>query len=131
MKKTILLFAILASSFFCYAQSQSEMNSTAQNDFNKADAELNKVYHQIRVKYKTDTVFLANLKASQNIWIKFCDAEVKTKFPARPNAYYGSVHPMCVSTYLQEELTKTRTKILQEWLNGHKEGNDCASSVKQ
>lgn len=130
MKNIILLLSIISLPFLCYSQSQSEMNYSAQKDFKNADAELNKVYQQIRMKYKTDTVFLKNLKTSQHIWIEFRDAEVKTKFPERFQGYYGSVHPMCVSMYL-EELTKTRTKVLQNWLNGYKEGDDCNGSVKR
>ncbi len=40
-----------------------------------ADTELNEVYNKILKEYKSDKVFICSLKESQNLWIKYRDAE--------------------------------------------------------
>jgi len=87
------------------------------------------IYKKILFEYKSDTAFIKNLKASQRIWITFRNAELKMKFPDRERGWYGSMHPMCVSGYL-ENLTRARIKTLTEWLQGSEEGEGCGGSIK-
>ncbi len=118
--------------FFCFAsfsQTQSELNSVQYNQYQKADKKLNEVYQAILKKYKSDAEFIKNLRASQRIWITFRDAEVKVKFPDREEGYYGSIHPLCVSAYL-EELTLDRVSTLSQWIKGAEEGDGCSGSIK-
>jgi len=129
MKKIIVLIVIFLISNFGFSQTQFEMNQSANNDFLKADKELNSVYQNIINEYKSDINFIKNLKASQKIWIQFRDAEMKVKFPETEDGYYGSVFPMCWSSYL-EDLTKERIKKLKIWLDGIEEGDVCSGSVK-
>lgn len=129
MKKLIVLIGICFISNFGYSQTQFEMNQSANNDFVKADNELNSVYQKIIKEYKSDIKFIKNFKTSQKIWIQFRDAEMKVKFPEREDGYYGSVFPMCWSMELTE-LTKIRTKKLKIWLTGIEEGDVCSGSVK-
>ena len=124
----ILLFLCLLTNF-SFAQTQLEMNTQAGANYKKADKELNSAYTKILKEYKSDTAFIKNLKASQNIWIKFRDAEMKMKYPDREPGYYGSIQPLCWYNYL-EKLTKKRTKELKTWLSGIEEGNCCSGSVK-
>ena len=127
----------LATLFVClclgmvplFAQTQTAMNSDAGKAYEKANAELNKVYQKILSDYKTDIVFVANLKAAQRLWIQFRDAEVKARYPARKEGESGSAEPMCVSQYLAE-LTEERTRKLNLWLTGIEEGDVCSGSVK-
>ena len=105
------------------------MNIEAYSEFNKADTQLNEVYQKILTEYKTDTLFIENLKASQRVWIKFRDAELKMRFPAYSDRIYGSIYPTCRAFYLLE-LTENRTETLKEWLNGIDELDACSSSVK-
>lgn len=128
MNKIILLL-LLTFSINCFSQTQAEMNQQAYASYNKADKKLNTVYQKILVKYKTDKLFVANLKKSQRIWVSFRDAEIDMKYPNYPNNYYGSIHPTCRAVYLTE-LTESRIKTLTVWLNGIKEGDACAGSVK-
>ena len=128
--KTILVILSLIFGFSCFSQSQTEMNITAGNEYKKADDELNKIYLQILTEYKLDTTFIDNLKTSQNIWIKFRDAELEMKFPSRERGYYGSIHSTCTAYYLRD-LTEKRTETLRLWLNGFIERDACNGSIKR
>ena len=120
----VFLFSI------CLGQTQADMNQSSGDDFKQADKELNQVYQKIRQEYKGQTDFLKSLKASQQIWIKFRDAEMLVKYPKSKQADQGSVFPMCWSGY-KAELTRQRTKTLQVWLDGIEEGDTCSGSVKK
>jgi uncharacterized protein YecT (DUF1311 family) len=98
------------------------------DSYKKTDKKLNEVYQAILKAYKSDTEFIKNLRASQRIWITFRDAEVKVKFPDREDGYYGSIHPLCVSLYL-EDLTQDRISTLNLWLKGSEEGDGCSGSI--
>ncbi|WP_106794869.1 lysozyme inhibitor LprI family protein [Aquimarina sp. Aq78] len=126
------LFLILFLTFklTCFSQTQSEMNKDANNEYQKADTELNEVYQNILTEYKSDTIFIDRLKKTQRIWISYRDAELEMKFPAKnKQTEYGSVYPMCVSYFLKE-LTEERIEKLKIWLIGIEEGDVCSGSVK-
>jgi len=122
-----LLFTLLVTC--SYGQTQAEMSNEAYAIYQKADKELNAVYKNMLLKYKSDTEFLKNLKNSQRIWISFRDAELKMKYPEREPGFYGSIHPMCRAIYL-EKLTQERTVTLREWLKEVAEGDDCSGSIQ-
>jgi uncharacterized protein YecT (DUF1311 family) len=127
--KQILFLLFLYFGSLAAAQNQAELNAEALKSYKKADMELNKIYQQIQKEYISDTVFLKNLKASQRTWITFRDAELKMKYPETDPTAYGTSHSMCLSIYM-EKLTKERIKTLKVWLEGVKEGDICAGSVK-
>ena len=126
-----LLFTILfiLISLIGFTQTQYELNVQYSESYKKVDKKLNETYKAILSEYKSDTVFIKNLKASQRIWIMFRDAELKVKYPEREQGFYGSVFPMCVSNYL-EKLTQERIKTLKEWIDGIEEGDVCKGSIK-
>lgn len=126
MKAIIVFGFALMITQISFAQTQFELNKKAQDNFLKADNELNIVFKKILTEYKEDTLFIKNLKAAQKIWIQFRDAELKMKFPATNE--YGSALPMCWSMY-EEQLTRERIKTLNEWLTGIEEGDVCGGSV--
>lgn len=125
------LFSIIfcLTGIFCFAQTQSEMNAAAAKDYEKADEELNAVYQKILKEYDEDTVFTKNLKIAQRIWVQFRDAETKAMYPDKEPGYYGTIHPVCLYSYLQD-LTAERTEKLKVWLTGIEEGDACSGSVK-
>jgi uncharacterized protein YecT (DUF1311 family) len=127
--KYILIIFIAFISLTEFSQTQGDMNEKANESYKKADKELNDIYKTILNDYKSDTIFIRNLKASQRIWITFRDAELKVKYPETEPGHYGSVYPMCVSIYL-ERLTRERIKTLKEWIDGIEEGDVCIGSVK-
>jgi len=104
------------------------MNMDAYHSFQKADSELNAIYKKILRLYKSDTIFIKNLKKSQSIWIQFRDAEMEMKYPNYGSGYYGSMQPMCYG-YYKEELTRQRIKRLMEWLIGIDDKDGCRGSA--
>ena len=125
----VLILLLVTLSYNCFSQTQVEINKKAYAEFNKADKALNKVYEQIFIRYKADTIFLETLKKSQRIWIKFRDAELEMKYPNYSDMHYGTVHPICRSLYLTGP-TKKRSKNLKIWLNRIEKDDVYASSVK-
>ena len=119
----------------CYdtARTQSELNRCADNDFARADRELNMTYQRILKKYAKDALFLQRLREAQRAWVAFRDAEMQMKYPStnaqEVTARFGSVYPMCLASY-KAELTEQRTKRLSVWLSGIEEGDVCSGSVK-
>lgn len=121
---TFLLALTLTRTF---AQTQMELNRSATASYTKADQKLNALYNRILTDYKADTLFTESLKASQRIWVKFRDAELKMMYPYTEDR--GSATSMCESTYL-EKLTNERIKTLQQWITGTQEGDVCSGSLK-
>lgn len=130
MKKNAILFSLFLS-LCAFAQTQLEMNAESAKKSERIDKELNIVYQQILKKYSEDKLFLKKLKASQNIWIKFRDAEIEARFPEEnKRVEYGSTYPICLNDYFNE-LTQGRIKQLKVWLNGVPDGEEsCSGSVK-
>lgn len=129
MKHLIFLLAGMLLCFISSAQTQSAMNAKADFEFRSADKKLNQTYQRILIEYKTDTAFVKNLRVAQRIWIQFRDAEMLTRYPVRPEGYYGSIQPFCRATY-KTELTNDRIRKLMVWLNGESEGDVCAGTIK-
>lgn len=70
----LLAFCTLPVSMV-HAQSQHEMNQQAFEDFEKADAELNKIY--AKVLTKLDDIGKQKLRAAQRAWVAFRDAQAE------------------------------------------------------
>ena len=79
--RIFIISITLLFSLNLHSQTQTEMTYAAMQDYKLADTALNEVYNKILIEYKSDKVFIRSLKESQNLWIKFRDAEVKLKFP--------------------------------------------------
>lgn len=94
-----------------HAQTQSDMNQSANADYKKADAELNKAYRD--VFNKLDASGKTNLKAAQNAWIKYRDLDCKFQ---SGGASGGSVQAMVVAGCLTDK-TVARTKELNGLLH--------------
>jgi uncharacterized protein YecT (DUF1311 family) len=79
MKTIILLLVCSLCSIRSFGQSQGQLNQEADAAYRKADQELNRVYQQIFKEYRTKTVFLQSLKAAQQRWLQFRNAEMKAR----------------------------------------------------
>lgn len=109
---------------------QLAMNLCADATYKEADAELNRVYKEIRANYKDDKLFLKKLKTAQLAWIKLRDADFALEYPhSEDSSYYGSAFPMCANSY-KANLTLQRVEFLKRWLVGGEEGDVCNGSKK-
>jgi uncharacterized protein YecT (DUF1311 family) len=120
MRKVLIVLLYLIFNFNINAQTQQDLNQDAQKKYKLAEDEINMVYKEIIQKYKTDSLFVKNLRVSQRIWIQFRDAEIKMKYPSNdPYVEYGSIYPVCYYSYM-EILTRERIQKLTEWLSKKK-----------
>ena len=101
--------------------------------YETADQELNSLYQQVLKLYAPDATFLKALRASQQAWLTYRDAQLEARFPTRPGeakrVTYGSVYPTCNCTILAE-LTAARNQQLRVWVEGIAEGDGCSGSVR-
>ena len=97
----------------------------------KADAELNRVYKQVRAMYKNDPQFLQHLKVAQRAWIKFRDAHMSARYPLDPDYPVRGAEEKDCMCYELASLTGARTAQLEEWLKGTEEGDVCAGSLRR
>lgn len=93
------------------AKTQVEMNYCAHKDFKAADAELNKVYRQLRSKYKGDPQENQLIDA-QLAWLKFRDMDCKFSADRFKG---GSIAPLIYSG-CQRGLTIERIRSLKNYL---------------
>ena len=94
------------------ARTQQELNQCASRAFQKADAELNKLYQQLMKD--AGAAEKAKLRAAQLAWIKFRDAHCE--YEAFSNTG-GSIYPM-VYSFCLAELTGQRSEQFRETLKG-------------
>lgn len=92
------------------AMTQPDMNRCAAQEFQKADAELNRVY-RLLVK-DAGTAERAKLRAAQLAWLKFRDAHCD--YEAFGNKG-GSIYPM-VYSFCLAGVTRERAKQFEEIL---------------
>jgi uncharacterized protein YecT (DUF1311 family) len=125
-----LLLIVVLTPLSALTQTQAEMDREACGEYQKADAELNRVYQQVLGEYKADILFVEKLRVAQRAWLAYRDAQLGALYPARdPQRAYGSVHRMCRCQALTE-LTLERTEVLRRWVMGVEAGDVCAGSVR-
>lgn len=122
----LLSLAIFYKISFC--QTQSQLTRISSEADKKAEKRLNSIYQKILKLYSDDTLFVENLKISQQAWLQYRNAEIKAMYPDYPPGYYGSMLSMCVTSY-SKKLTENRIHELEKWLMGSEQG-DCGSSIK-
>ena len=106
LTKLIILFLCFSNSNF--AQTQQEMNQTAQKSYEKSDKELNEVYSKL-IK-SLDKTEISKLIAIQKLWIKFRDSHCEFESSLYEG---GSIVPLIYANCL-EELTKKRIEELNQ-----------------
>ncbi len=94
----------------CYSQTQQEMNATAEAQYEKADARLNKVYQKLMAQL--DEKEKKKLIASERKWVAYRDAQAKQASDADEG---GSIAPMDYATTALD-LTQSRIKELEQQL---------------
>jgi uncharacterized protein YecT (DUF1311 family) len=122
----LLSFNLMSAS----GQTQTDLNKSACDEYQRKDTELNKTYLQVLNLYKDDAAFIQKLKLAQRAWITFRDAQLAALFPAADTQVeYGSIYPVCRSQTLSE-LTAQRTAQLRRWIDGIEEGDVCGGSIR-
>ncbi|WKL58388.1 lysozyme inhibitor LprI family protein [Asticcacaulis sp. ZE23SCel15] len=95
------------------AMTQSDMNICAGRDYARADAELNRIYKQVREALKPDAKATQLLITAQRQWIAFRDATCALEaYPNTGGSLYGMVLTTC-KTGLTDARTKDLTAILE------------------
>jgi uncharacterized protein YecT (DUF1311 family) len=92
------------------ARTQADLNLCASQAFQRADAELNKLYQQLMKD--AGAAEKAKLRAAQLAWIKFRDAHCE--YEAFGNTG-GSIYPM-VYSFCLAEVTAERSKQFRDTL---------------
>lgn len=97
---------------------QMELNACAGDAFEQADAELNRVYGEVRRSLAGDTLALQRLRDAQRLWMQLRDADVEARYPVPDGEDYrmhhGSMYPLLVLS-ARAEATRARTA----WLRAH------------
>lgn len=107
-----LVFALLisASSPSVRAQTQLELNDKANAEYRLADKELNQAWTELMPLLRPEVK--EKLITSQNLWIKFRDAEAA----AMTQVYEGgSIAPLITASTLTD-ITRARTEQLKLWI---------------
>lgn len=103
----------------CKGNTQSEMNECAFREFKRADAELNRAYHQLLKTVESDKLATTKIKWAEQTWIVYRDAYMEAMYPAEDKqANYGSIYPM-EHAELLTKLTQDQTAALKELLRAH------------
>ena len=95
------------------ASDQSTLNECASKDYAKSDAELNKLYKEIRGRLSDQPDAVKKLVAAQKAWIVFRDAECDF---SSVRSQDGSAYPMLISM-CRDGLTQTRIKDFKTYLS--------------
>jgi uncharacterized protein YecT (DUF1311 family) len=103
------------------AETQSELNVCASEEFKRADLELNKTYQHLLAIVRSDTKATNAIRLSENAWIQYRDSYLKAMYPEedKPQSY-GSMFPMEFDL-LAADLTREHVKalnILSQQYNG-------------
>jgi uncharacterized protein YecT (DUF1311 family) len=98
-------------------KTQAELNSCANEEAKRADAELNSTYRTLLSKAAPRPESVAKIKAAERAWIAYRDAYTEATFPAEnKQAEYGSMYPMLVNL-LRAKLTQQQITALKDLLD--------------
>lgn len=105
----------------CASDTQQGMNQCADVAYKKSDAELNRVYQQIRTRLKQSNKSLVALVSAQKHWIAFRDAECTFRSSASVG---GTVYPLLV-LQCRDALTRQRIEQLTGYLHCQEGDMSC------
>ncbi len=112
MKTIILLLISVLFITLNFAQTLEEDRAY----FNNCEQELNEVYQELIAAKLSDTVFIENLKTSQQEWLQFRDAQLRLMYPKHTQIENVNLLSGKELTYLSY-LTGNRTAELLNLLN--------------
>lgn len=101
----------------------------SSDELKRADEELNNIYRQVLTKYSAYPEFISTLIDAQRAWIKYRDAHLRSLYPEDDKSFhYGSIYHLCFNIEMAE-LTWSRVKELNRWLQVPPEGELCTGSM--
>lgn len=106
------------------AMTQADINECAANDYRNADAQLNRVYTEVRKK--VDPAQQIQLKNVQNAWIKFRDLDCEFQTSSVKG---GSLYSATLASCLTQNAID-RTKALETLLHCEEGDPTCVLSGK-
>ena len=106
------------------AKNQLELNQAAATEQDDAATELGEIFRRVIARNQGDAVFVRKLRAAQEAWMKYRDAQLESCWPNEDRRVYGSIHPTCRSLELAR-ITHARIAELARFL-AHDEGEVCA-----
>ncbi|MBN1523280.1 MAG: DUF1311 domain-containing protein [Spirochaetales bacterium] len=110
----------LDESLFTSEKSQSEMNQKAQDEYKRAEKNLNRMVKTIIEKYSNNTDVVDNLQKAQDAWKQYREFHMKSIFPG-PTYVWGSAYSM--SYYIEmSRVTWLRARELYKWVSPGKAG---------
>ena len=122
------LFVLLASISCCsqdspmyracskQANTQHEMNVCANEEAERVDDELSRIYKKLLAKLRGNPVATVKIQIAQKAWVTYRDAYIDAMYPAKDKqAEYGSIFPMEVDL-LGAKLTRQQIGALKDIL---------------
>ncbi len=106
---------------------QNAMNQCFSNEYKNSDAELNKLYKEIRSRLKDDADTAKLLVSAQKAWIAYRDAECVFTSAASAG---GSIYPMIVSQ-CRDGITRKRIKDFKGYLSCEEGDMSCPVPAAQ
>jgi uncharacterized protein YecT (DUF1311 family) len=110
------------------ASSQRDLQMCADQEFGRVDAAMTRSYQQLLAKAKKDAVAEGKIRAAQQSWLAFRDAQLEAVYPHEDRGEYGTTYPMCV-LLRKTELTRQRAEMLRKMLNPV-EGEVCDAGLR-
>jgi uncharacterized protein YecT (DUF1311 family) len=98
------------------ANTQMAMNACANEEVQRADGELNKIYQKLLSSATGQSGAVEKIRAAERTWIAYRDAYIDAMCPAKDKqATYGSRYPMDVDL-LRAKLIQQQTVALKDLL---------------
>mgnify|MGYP001079305217 FL=1 len=119
--------AAMANESCTNASDQATMNACADKAFKTSDAELNKLYKEIRGRLRDDADTAKLLVSAQKAWIAYRDAECVFTSAASAD---GSIHSMIVSQ-CREGITRKRIVDFKSYLSCEEGDMSCPVPAAQ
>lgn len=129
MKTILIISMLLAFGLTSSVHPQPTTDEDFCKSYAKSDAQMNRLYKQILVEYRKDTLFITKFRTAQRAWLAFRDAHYSSRFPDPNPGAYGSVISTCRCQEL-DEMTISRVDQLERWVRHAEEGDVCSGSIK-
>jgi len=98
------------------ANTQSEMNSCANEEVLRVEAELKDLQQKLALAARKEAGAIDKIGAAARAWITYRDAYLEAMYPAKDKqAAYGSIFPMEIGL-LRAKLTREQIRALSELL---------------